>query len=245
MHSIEEALIALRAGRPVLVADDEGRENEGDAIISAALASTEWIAWIVRHTSGYLCAPMPDAVADRLELPPMVAHNQDPKRTAYTVTVDAADGITTGISAADRGHTLNVLADPRATPDALIRPGHVVPLRARPGGVLERAGHTEAGVDLMRLAGLPPVAAIAEMVEDTGEMMRLPALLRTGEQWDLPVITVEQIIHWRRAHEDRPLEPYSTRDAVAQNARAGDIAAQNILGPGVAADEALAQEVGA
>lgn len=199
ISTIAEAVAALRAGKPVLVADDEHRENEGDAIISAALATPQWIAWMIRHTSGFLCAPMPAELADRLDLPPMVEHNQDPKRTAYTVTVDAAAGITTGISAADRTTTLNVLADARSTSASLLRPGHVVPLRARDGGVLERAGHTEAGVDLMRIAGLPPVAAIAEMVEDDGTMTRLPDLQRIGEREGLPVITVAQLIEWRRS----------------------------------------------
>jgi 3,4-dihydroxy 2-butanone 4-phosphate synthase/GTP cyclohydrolase II len=204
-RAVARAVDALRQGLPVLVADDERRENEGDAIISAALATPHWIAWMIRHTSGYLCAPMPDAIADRLALPPMVADNRDPKGTAYTVTCDAATGVTTGISAADRCHTLNVLADSATAPDGLTRPGHVVPLRARPGGVLERAGHTEASVDLMRIAGLPEVAAIGEMVLDSGEMMRFPDLVRMGDAAGLPVLTVAQIARWRERRE-RPAD---------------------------------------
>jgi len=180
--TIPEALAALRQGRPVLVADDENRENEGDVIISAELASAEWVAWSIRHTSGFLCAPMTAEIADALTLPLMVPRedSEDPRHTAYTVTVDAAEGLTTGISAGDRARTLRVLADPNSTPASLHRPGHIVPLRAQPGGVRQRAGHTEAAVDLMTLAGLRPVAAIGEVIADTGDMMRLPELIRFG-----------------------------------------------------------------
>ena len=192
--TIPEALEALRAGKPVLVVDDADRENEGDVIVSAALATPETLAWMVRVTSGYLCAPMPRELADRLALPPMVAVNQDPRSTAYTISVDAASGVTTGISAADRARTLNVLADPASEPEDLIRPGHILPLRAVDGGVRERAGHTEAAVDLMRLAGLLPVGAIGELVNDDGSMMRLPEILALGEERDLPVVTIADLI---------------------------------------------------
>ena len=174
---IPEALDALRAGRPIIVADDENRENEGDVVLSAELATPEAVAWTIRWSSGLLCAPMPAEWADRLDLPPMVAVNEDARGTAYTVTVDAADRTSTGISASDRAHTLNVLADPYSTPSSVIRPGHVLPLRAVDGGVRERAGHTEAAVELMRLAGLQPVGAIAEVVAEDGSMMRMPGLL--------------------------------------------------------------------
>ncbi|MDQ1131346.1 GTP cyclohydrolase II [Microbacterium sp. SORGH_AS_0888] len=193
LSTIPEAIDALRAGRPVIVADDENRENEGDAIISAELATPEWIAWIVRHSSGFICAPMPADWADRLDLPPMVAVNEDARGTAYTVSVDAADRVSTGISASDRSHTLNVLANPASTPQSVIRPGHVLPLRAVDGGVRERGGHTEAAVDLMRLAGLQPVGAICEIVADDGSMMRLPGLIELGARDDIPVITIEQL----------------------------------------------------
>lgn len=196
LSTIPEVLDALRAGKPVIVADDELRENEGDAIMAAEFATQEWLAWMIRHTSGYLCAPMPNAIADRLELPPMVERNEDARGTAYTISVDAADRVSTGISAADRAHTLRVLADPASTPDQLIRPGHVIPLRAVDGGVRERAGHTEAAVDLMRLAGLEPVAVIGELVEDDGDMMRLPGLIELGAREGLPVTTVAALIEW-------------------------------------------------
>jgi len=194
LSSIPEALDALRAGKPVIVADDENRENEGDVILSAQLATPDWLAWTIRYSSGFLCAPMPADWADRLDLPPMVAVNEDSRGTAYTVSVDAADRVSTGISAADRAHTLNVLADPDSTPSSVIRPGHILPLRAVDGGVRERAGHTEAAVELMKLAGLAPVGAIGEVVAEDGSMMRLPGLLEMGEREGIPVITIEQLI---------------------------------------------------
>jgi 3,4-dihydroxy 2-butanone 4-phosphate synthase/GTP cyclohydrolase II len=200
LATIPVAIEALRAGRPVIVADDEGRENEGDFIISAELASQEWVAWMVRLSSGFICAPMTNEIADKLGLPPMVEVNQDPRGTAYTVSVDAADRLSTGISAADRAHTLRVLADAESTPSSLFRPGHILPLRAVDGGVRDRDGHTEAAVDLMRLAGLTPVAAIAEIVEDDGEMMRLPGLIALGTRERIPVITIASLIEWLEEH---------------------------------------------
>jgi len=196
LADIPSALDALRLGRPVIVADDEGRENEGDVIISAQLATQEWIAWTVRYSSGFICAPMTNEIADQLDLPVMVLNNEDPLGTNYTVSVDAADRLSTGISAADRAHTLRVLADPASAPASLHRPGHILPLRARDGGVRERSGHTEAGVDLMKLAGLVPVAAIAEIVAEDGEMMRLPGLLELGERAGLHVITIKDLISY-------------------------------------------------
>ena len=201
LATIEEALEALRAGRPVLVLDSEDRENEGDVVLSAQTATEQWMAWTIRHSSGYLCAPLPADVADRLELPLMVADNRDPLRTAYTVSVDAAAGVTTGISAADRTRTVQLLADPTATAADFVRPGHVLPLRAREGGVLRRPGHTEAAVDLTRLAGLSPVGVIGELVHDDGRMMRLDAVLALGAEHDLPVVTIEALIAWRQRHD--------------------------------------------
>jgi 3,4-dihydroxy 2-butanone 4-phosphate synthase/GTP cyclohydrolase II len=201
LSTIEEAFVALRAGLPVLVTDDEDRENEGDVILAAATATTQWLAWTIRHTSGYICAPMPESLADRLALPPMVADNRDPRRTAYTVTVDAAEGVTTGISAADRAHTIRTLARDASIASDFTRPGHVVPLRARQGGVLVRGGHTEAAVDLCRLAGLAPVGAIGELVHDDGSMMRLPAVLDLGARHDLPVVTIAALIAWRQRYD--------------------------------------------
>jgi 3,4-dihydroxy 2-butanone 4-phosphate synthase / GTP cyclohydrolase II len=201
LATIEEAFEALRAGLPVLVTDDEDRENEGDVILAAATATTQWMAWTIRHTSGYICAPMSDSRADRLGLPLMVADNRDPRHTAYTVTVDAAEGVSTGISAADRALTIRLLAQDTATAADFNRPGHVVPLRARHGGVLVRGGHTEAAVDLCRLAGLAPVGAIGELVHDDGSMMRLPAVLALGAEHNLPVITIAALIAWRQLND--------------------------------------------
>ncbi|MEP7370507.1 MAG: 3,4-dihydroxy-2-butanone-4-phosphate synthase, partial [Dermatophilaceae bacterium] len=201
LSSIEEALEALKSGQPVLVLDDEGRENEGDVILSAQTLTTEWMAWTIRYTSGYICAPMPEEVAERLGLPPMVTDNRDPRGTAYTVTVDAATGVTTGISATDRAHTIRQLAAEGATASQFTRPGHVVPLRGRQGGVLVRGGHTEAAIDLCRLAGLSPVGALAELVHDDGSMMRLPAVLKLGAKHNLPVVTIEALIAWRKRHD--------------------------------------------
>ncbi len=199
--TIERALDALRAGLPVLVMDDEDRENEGDVVLAAQTLTVEWLAWTIRHSSGYVCAPMTNERADLLGLPPMVTANADPLRTAYTVTVDAASGTGTGISAADRTRTLRLLAHPDTSAADLIRPGHVLPLRARDGGVLERAGHTEAAVDLCRLAGLAPVGVIAELVHDDGTMMRAPEVRALGYEGGLPVVTIAAVVAWRRIHD--------------------------------------------
>ncbi|MEP6478305.1 MAG: GTP cyclohydrolase II [Rhodoglobus sp.] len=200
LADIPTAIEALREGRPIIVADDEGRENEGDVIIAAELASQEWVAWMVKNTSGFICAPMTNEIADALNLPPMVSLNEDPRGTAYTVSVDAADRLSTGISASDRAHTLRVLANPESGPANLHRPGHILPLRAADGGVQQRDGHTEAAVDLMKLAGLRPVAAISEIVAEDGEMMRLPGLLELGERENVPVITIASLIDWLQEH---------------------------------------------
>jgi len=196
LSSVEQAIAAIAAGRPVIVADDEHRENEGDVVLSAELATPEWIAWTVAHSSGFICAPVSAEIADALDLPPMVQHNEDVRGTAYTVTVDAAVGVTTGISAHDRARTLRVLADPTSVRDDLHRPGHVVPLRARAGGVRERAGHTEAAIDLVTAAGLRPAAAICEIVDEQGGMMRLPELVGLGTREGVPVITIAALATW-------------------------------------------------
>ena len=211
LADIPTALRELQAGRPIIVADDEARENEGDIVMAAQFASQEWIAWAVRHSSGYLCAPMTNEIADRLELPLMVAESQDWRGTAYTVSVDAADRLSTGISAADRAHTLRVLADPASTAASLIRPGHVLPLRAVDGGVRERDGHTEATVDLLKLAGLAPVGVIGELVEDSGEMMRLPALIELGEREGVAVVTIESLLRFM-AEKDCEADPTAVVD---------------------------------
>ncbi|MDG2497296.1 MAG: 3,4-dihydroxy-2-butanone-4-phosphate synthase [Aquiluna sp.] len=191
--NIEEVLEALRAGKPVLVTDAEDRENEGDAIIAAEFATPEWIAWMIRHTSGYICAPMTEERANELHLPLMWVNTEDPHHTAYTVSVDARDRATTGISAADRALTGRVLADPGSTAASLIRPGHVIPLRAKDGGVLERPGHTEAAVDLMKLAGLQPVAMMAELVNDDGTMMQREELFLMSLRFDLPMTSISNL----------------------------------------------------
>ena len=201
LSTIEQALEALKAGKPVLVADDEGRENEGDAIIAAEFVNEKWMAWMVRNTTGYLCVPMEEARANELELPLMTTNNQDPHQTSYTVSVDATNRSSTGVSAAERANTANVLANPESGPAHLIRPGHMVPLRAHPHGVKGRRGHTEAAVDLMKLAGLQPVAVIGEMVSADGSMMRLPELEVLGLREELPVITVEQIARYLDENE--------------------------------------------
>jgi 3,4-dihydroxy 2-butanone 4-phosphate synthase/GTP cyclohydrolase II len=201
------ALGRIAAGEPVVVVDDEDRENEGDLILAAATATPAQIAFAVRHSSGLLCAPMSAERADALELPLMVARNADPLRTAYTVSVDAADGVTTGISAADRARTLTVLADPATAPADLIRPGHVIPLRAKPGGVLERRGHTEAAVDLTRLAGLPAVGMIVEIVHDDGTMRRGPALREFADEHGLAMISIEELAAHRQEIGDLAAAP--------------------------------------
>ncbi len=199
--TIEEAFATLRRGLPILVLDDADRENEGDVILAAELLTERWTAWMVRHTSGYLCVPMTAERADALELPMMVPHTEDRLRTAYTLSADAATGVTTGISAHDRTRTARVLADPGSTPSDLTRPGHMLPLRARPGGVLERGGHTEAAVDLCRLAGLQAVGVLAELVHDDGTMMRTPDVLAFGAAEGLPVIIIDALRSWRRRHD--------------------------------------------
>jgi 3,4-dihydroxy 2-butanone 4-phosphate synthase/GTP cyclohydrolase II len=209
--TIEEAVKEIAAGRPVVVVDDEDRENEGDLIFAAQMATQELLAFMVRHTSGFICAPLTEADADRLDLPPMYYTNQDKRGTAYTVTVDAREGVTTGISAAERAHTIRLLADPATEPAQLSRPGHVVPLRAREGGVLRRAGHTEAAIDLARLAGLRPAGVLCELVNDDGTMMRLPDLARFADEYGLALITIADLIEYRRLHEHQVEKLAETR----------------------------------
>ncbi|MEN9955095.1 MAG: hypothetical protein RLZZ41_759 [Actinomycetota bacterium] len=211
LATIEQALEALKAGKPVLVVDHRNRENEGDAIMAAQFASPEWISWMVNHTSGFLCAPMSESLANRLDLPLMTNNNQDRYRTQYTVSVDAASGVTTGISAADRAQTLRILADVNSQPGHLIRPGHIIPLRAHPDGVFGRPGHTEATVDLLKLAGLTPVGVIAEMVSADGTMMRLPELQEVGAKEGLPVISIGQIFDYREQAEPIPSDDSVSR----------------------------------
>jgi 3,4-dihydroxy 2-butanone 4-phosphate synthase / GTP cyclohydrolase II len=191
---IEFALAALRAGRPIVVADDFDRENEGDLILAAELATPAQIGFIVRHTSGVLCVALTAGECLRLNLPPMTERNEDPKGTAYTISVDARDDVTTGISASDRARTIKMLAQPETTAADLTRPGHIFPLRAVDGGTSARRGHTEAAVDLMQLAGLRPAGVIAELVDDSGEMLRGEALRNFALEHDLPMLTMDQVV---------------------------------------------------
>ncbi|MRH87411.1 bifunctional 3,4-dihydroxy-2-butanone-4-phosphate synthase/GTP cyclohydrolase II [Nocardia sp. SYP-A9097] len=201
--TIERAVADIAAGKAVVVVDDEGRENEGDLIFAAEKATPELVAFMIRYTSGYICVPLTGEDCDRLGLPPMYAVNQDKHGTAYTVSVDAREGISTGISAADRATTMRVLADPLAKSDDLTRPGHVVPLRAKDGGVLRRAGHTEAAVDLSRMAGLHPAGVICEIVsqKNEGDMARTEELRVFADEHDLALICIADMIAWRRKNE--------------------------------------------
>lgn len=201
LDPVERAIAEIAAGRPVVVVDDVERENEGDLIMAADAMTTEWMAFYVRHTSGVVCVPMTGDALDRLRLPLMTPQNEERMRTAYTVTADARVGVTTGISAADRTRTVRVLADPASTADDVVRPGHLLPLRARDGGVLVRAGHTEAAVDLARLAGRQPAGVIAELVEDDGSMRRGAACRSFADEHGLAMVSIEDLIAYRRRHD--------------------------------------------
>lgn len=211
LSSIPELLEEIRAGRPVILVDDEDRENEGDLVMPAEHMTTEWMAFMIRYTGGVVCLAMTEAWADHLELPPMVRDNTAPRGTAFTVSIEAREGVTTGICAADRATTVRLAAKDGVTAADFVRPGHVFPLRAREGGVLRRAGHTEASVDLCRLAGLKPVAAISELMHDDGTMMRLPAILEFAAQHGLRVGTIAELIRYRLSLGER----YVAREAEA------------------------------
>ncbi|MCT1616073.1 3,4-dihydroxy-2-butanone-4-phosphate synthase [Kocuria indica] len=194
LDPVADAVAAMASGAAVVVVDDEDRENEGDLVFAAQHATQPLMGFTIRHSSGVVCVPMTDERADRLALPPMTEHNEDAKATAYTVTCDARAGITTGISARDRALTTRLLALPGTTAAELTRPGHILPLRAVPGGVRERAGHTEAAVELARLAGCEPVGAIAEIVDDAGQPLRAPALRRFADEHGLVMISIADLI---------------------------------------------------
>jgi 3,4-dihydroxy 2-butanone 4-phosphate synthase/GTP cyclohydrolase II len=221
LDPVERAVADIAAGRPVVVVDDEDRENEGDLIVAAEKVTDEIVAFMMSECRGLICAPVAGEDLDRLQLPQMVQHNTESKGTAFTVSVDAsaAHGVTTGISAADRAVTIRALADPDTTPGDLVRPGHVFPLRARPGGVLERPGHTEAGVDLARLAGLRPAAAIVEIAAADGTMLRLPDLVPFARRHGLAIISIEDLIAHRRSTATPPkAAPGADRAAVRREA---------------------------
>jgi 3,4-dihydroxy 2-butanone 4-phosphate synthase/GTP cyclohydrolase II len=211
LDPIEGAIKEIAAGHAVIVVDDEDRENEGDLIFAAEHATPELVAFMVRYTSGYICAPITEDEADRLELPPMYRVNQDRRGTAYTVTVDAREGVSTGISAADRAHTLRLLGDPKTDAADLSRPGHVVPLRSKTGGVLRRAGHTEATTDLCELAGLRPAGVLCELVNDDGTMMRLPQLREFADEHGLVLVSIADLIEYRRRNEKQIERVVETR----------------------------------
>jgi 3,4-dihydroxy 2-butanone 4-phosphate synthase/GTP cyclohydrolase II len=200
---IEAAIAAIGRGEIVVVADDEDRENEGDLIMAADMATAEQIAFFVRHTSGVICVGLPGERCDELQLPLMVpaSGNTEVQGTAFTVTVDLAEGTSTGISAADRARTLQALADPTVGPAAFNRPGHIFPLRARPGGTLKRAGHTEAAVDLARLAGRAPAGVLCEVVLDSGGMARVPDLRAFADEHGLLLVSIADLIRYRRRTE--------------------------------------------
>ncbi len=201
LDTVDRAIADIAAGRAVVVVDDADRENEGDIIFAASKATPALLAFTIRHTSGVICVPMLGEELDRLQLPLMTAQNNERMRTAFTVSVDARDGVTTGISAADRARTVRTLVDSATEPYELVRPGHVFPLRYTRGGVLRRPGHTEAAVDLARLAGLTPAGVLAEVVNDDGTMTRLPGLREFADEHGLALISIAQLIEQRRYSE--------------------------------------------
>jgi len=195
--SVESAVADIAAGRMVIVTDDERRENEGDLIMAASKVTDEAIGVMIRHCSGIVCVPTTGEVLQKLGLAPMVANNRDKHRTDFAVSVDAAVGVTTGISAADRARTIRILGDASSTPENLTRPGHVFPLRARPGGVLERPGHTEAAVDLAILAGLHPSGVLCELMNDDGTVARMGDIVRFKERFGLRMISIADLVRHR------------------------------------------------
>jgi 3,4-dihydroxy 2-butanone 4-phosphate synthase/GTP cyclohydrolase II len=199
--TIEEAIQEIREGRMVVVVDDPTRENEGDLVIAAQFASPEAINFMATHARGLICLCLTEERADELGLRPMTEHNEAPLGTAFTVSVEAREGVTTGISAADRSHTIQVAINPQSKPTDLVQPGHVFPLRAKPGGVLERMGQTEAAVDLARLAGLNPSGVICEVMNEDGTMARVDDLVPYCERHDLKMVTVADLVEYRRRHE--------------------------------------------
>ncbi|HYG94098.1 MAG TPA: bifunctional 3,4-dihydroxy-2-butanone-4-phosphate synthase/GTP cyclohydrolase II [Nocardioides sp.] len=211
LDPVERAIADIAAGKPVVVVDDEDRENEGDIIFAASKATPELMAFTIRHSSGVICVPMPGDMLDRLEIPLMTPHNRDKMRTAYTISVDARDGVTTGISAADRAHTARVLADSATEPWEITRPGHVFPLRYREGGVLVRRGHTEAAVDLCKLAGLTPAGVLVEVVNDDGTMKRAPQLREFADEHGVAMISIEDLVKYRRRNEVHVIREAETR----------------------------------
>lgn len=201
LDSIDRAIADIAAGKPILVVDDEDRENEADLVMAASKATPEWVGFIIRHTGGVLCTPVTEADAQRLRLSPMVSLNDAPLSTAFTVSVDYREGLTTGISAEERCNTIRALANHNVQPEDFVRPGHVFPLVARAGGVLIRTGHTEAAVDLARLAELPPVGLISELVHDDGSVMKGDAIAEFGREHGLALVSIDDLIAYRQQRE--------------------------------------------
>jgi len=202
MLPIESAIKTLKSGGFIIISDDADRENEGDLVIAAESIHTEDVAFMLKHTGGVICVPMLPERLRELNIPPMVNENTDPNQTAFTVSVDARDGVTTGISASDRAITIKLLADPKSKPAHFTKPGHIFPLKYREGGVLKRAGHTEASLDLLKLAGMHPVAAISEIVHEDGSMIRGDDLKRFSQKHKIPLISVSDLIRFRRKQEN-------------------------------------------
>src|SRR5437763_16189991 len=198
---IDDVLRDVAAGKIVIVTDDADRENEGDLVIAAEKATAKAVNFMATHGRGLICVPVSNERAEQLGLKRMVAQNREMYRTDFTVSVDAAHGITTGISAHDRAETIQTIANPKSTPDDLVQPGHIFPLRAKEGGVLRRAGHTEAAVDLARLAGLQPAGVLCEILHDDGTMARLPELMEFRKKHGLRICTIQHLIAYRRASE--------------------------------------------
>lgn len=203
LERVEIALTALRNGQGVLLLDDEDRENEGDIICSVDHLTNQQMALMIRECSGIVCLCITDDHASQLALPPMVENNNSANQTAFTVSIEAKIGVTTGVSAADRVVTIKTACNPNAKPTDLARPGHVFPLRARKGGVLSRRGHTEGTVDLMQLAGLSPFGVLCEVTNPDGTMAKTPEIIAFGEQHDMPVLTIEDIVQYRLLNEEK------------------------------------------
>lgn len=203
LERVEHALEALRNGRGVMVLDDENRENEGDMIFAAETMTVEQMALTIRHCSGIVCLCIPEERRQQLELPMMVSNNSSQFQTAFTVTIEAAQGVTTGVSAADRLTTIRAAIADNAKPSDLHRPGHVFPLRAQPGGVLSRRGHTEATVDLVSLAGFKPAGVLCELTNDDGSMARAPEVITFAKQHGMVVLTIEDLVAYRQAQEKK------------------------------------------
>lgn len=202
LHTIKEAIDDIRAGKVIIVVDDEDRENEGDFLAAASKVTPQMINFMATHGRGLICAPITEKRCKELQLEMMVGNNTDPMETAFTISVDLkGNGVTTGISASDRAETIRSLIDPDTRPNDLSRPGHIFPLKAKEGGVLRRTGHTEAAIDFARLAGFPPAGVIVEIMNEDGSMARLPQLIKVAEKFDLKIVSIEDLVAYRMQHD--------------------------------------------